>query len=107
MVVQHGVGQTQATLGAVEKVAPPTDPTKATPIAVELTLVRIVIETTGLTKIIAKLETTFRTSVCDLQHCKDRIRWNDIIDLPPRPIPRLSMLHDNLSVCNTENCTRI
>ena len=74
MVVQHGVGQTQTTLGAVEEVAPPTNPTKAAPIAVELTLVRVVIETTGLTEIIAKLETTFRTSVHDLQHCKDRIR---------------------------------
>ena len=59
--------QTQTTLGAMEKVAPPTDPAEATPIAVELTLVCIVVETTGLTEIIAKLETTFGTSVSDLR----------------------------------------
>lgn len=59
MVVQHGVRQTQTTLGTVEEVAPPTDPTQTTPITVELTLVCIVVETTGLTEIIAKLETTF------------------------------------------------
>ena len=66
VVVQHRVGQAQATLGAVEEVAPPTDPAQATPIAVELTLVRIVIETAGLTEVIAKLETTFKTRVSDL-----------------------------------------
>ena len=59
MVVQHGVRQTQTTLGTVEEVAPPTNPTQATPIAVELTLVCVIVETTGLTEIVAKLETTF------------------------------------------------
>ena len=50
----------------MEEVAPPTNPTQATPITVELTLVRVVVETAGLTEIVAKLETTLGTSICDL-----------------------------------------
>ena len=57
----------------MEEVAPPTDPAQATPIAVELTLVRVVIETTGLTEVIAKLETTLRTSVSDLDGKKKKL----------------------------------
>ena len=58
MVVQHRVRQTQTTLGAVKEVAPPTNTAKTTLITVELTLVCVVVETTGLTEIVTKLEPT-------------------------------------------------
>lgn len=55
MVVEHGVRQAEAALGAVEEVVTPTHSAKTTPIAVELALVGVIVESTLLTEVVAEL----------------------------------------------------
>ena len=55
VVVEHGVGETETALGAMEEVGAPAHPTKTTPITVELSLVYVVIETTDFTEVSGKL----------------------------------------------------